>query len=104
MFPAVIDECPIATIAAALDEFTDTGPGTSMSDPPINVNAPCAVGLSTVMNRLAVTVIWNEAAAGLPAVSVAEQFTVVVPIANVLPDGGVQANDATPTMSNTVAV
>ncbi|MEK7423367.1 MAG: hypothetical protein AAB131_05935 [Actinomycetota bacterium] len=51
------------------------------------------------MNRLPCTVTWNNAEPELPEASLATQVTVVEPIGNRLPDGGVQTNDTTPTVS-----
>ena len=44
------------------------------------------------------TVTWNEAVAGLPAVSDAEQLTVVVPSANGPGDAGVQMTGRSPSI------
>jgi hypothetical protein len=48
-------------------------------------------------------VTWNEAVAVFPLVSVAVQFTVVVPSGNCDPDAGVQPNVATATSSVALA-
>ena len=43
-----------------------------------------------------ITVTVNEQLAGLPEASVTEQFTVVVPVANIEPEAGVQIGVPTP--------
>jgi hypothetical protein len=50
------------------------------------------------------TVMWKEALEEFPAASIAEQFTVVVPIPNVEPVAGVQLELVTPTASVNVTV
>src|SRR5262245_61695638 len=63
-----------------------------------------ALGVTSMVGVATVTVTVNEALAVLPELSVAAHVTVVVPIGNVLPEGGVHTNDANPPSSEADAV
>jgi hypothetical protein len=82
-------------------QVTETEPSTSSSAEAVNVTtAPSRPEASTVMSSGTVTtgavLSWTVTVkvpdAVLPALSVAEQDTVVVAIGNVEPEGGVQEN------------
>ena len=70
---------------------------------PVTPVASATMSAGTVITGSVVstTVTVNEAVAGLPAESVAEQLTVVVPIANVEPEGGGQVTGTTPSTLST---
>ncbi len=58
-------------------------------------------GVGVTLTVVSTTVMWKLPNAVLPAVSVAKQLTVVVPTANVEPEGGKQMTD---TLESTLSV
>lgn len=85
------------TASTAEAEYVTTAP---LAPAAVNVRLPGTVNIGAVVSR---TVTVNDPLAVLPAASLAEQVTVVVPSANVAPDGALQDGVREP-LTTSVAV